>query len=504
VTQDGSASYDTYNTFLKGAVPMSIRTGQQFIQHLDQLRNCVWIDGSPVEGPISTHPAFAGTIRSKATLYDAQSDPAQIDRMTYASPTTGDRVGLSYLPPRDVKDLAKRREMSREWALLHAGWMGRAPDYTNTALMAFASAAPLFGEKKPVYGERIKTYYQYCREQDLSIAHTFIRPPVDRHRHAAEDANELASLSVIEETADGLVVDGARLMATQGGITDELLIFPSYIPEVFTEERHPLVFAFGIPSNTPGVTFIGRAPYAVSPADAPLSSRYDEIDMIIRFDRVLVPWERVFAYGDVELANRIYDESCFYPHAMHQVLTRLIVKTEFFAALLKRMVGMFELSGWPHVRDHLTEAIVTVETLRALQLASEQGACTNQWGVFTPASAPLYAAIRLYARTYPSMIAGMQRIGASHLIANASEADLGSLHGTWLQETLAAPDGAYDGAAKSRLFRLAWDACSSAFAARQTIYEQFFFGDPQRIADRLVEDTDTTVWEEALERYLHP
>jgi aromatic ring hydroxylase len=32
------------------------------------------------------------------------------------------------------------------------------------------------------------------------------------------------------------------------------------------------------------------------------------------------------------------------------------------------------------------------------------------------------------------------------------------------------------------LFRLAWDASISAFAGRQVLYEQFFFGDPDRMA----------------------
>jgi 4-hydroxyphenylacetate 3-monooxygenase len=485
---------------------MPIRTGRQFMDSLDRLNNCIWIDGAPVKGPLSQHPALSGMIHSKAALYDMQHDTERIARMTYASPATGDPVGLSFLPPKTADDLARRRLMSREWALYHAGWMGRAPDYMNTALMVFASAAPLFGESRAEYGERLLDFYEFCREHDLSVAHTFIRPPADRHRYDADDTEGLVSLSVIDETEDGLIVDGARLMATQGGVTDELLVFPSYIPTVFAANKHPLAFAFAIPSNTEGVSFIGRGPYqhAGESPDAPLSSRFDEIDMIVRFDRVLVPWDRVFAYGDVELANRFFEESGFYPHAMHQVLTRLIVKLEFFIALMKSMTECFELSVWQHVRDNVIEAIAAAETLRALQLASEAGAETNRWGIFTPAAAPLYTAFRLFAKTYPSLVAAVQRIGASHLIANAAEADLASKNGPWLREVLAAPDGKHDGADKSRLYRLAWDACASGFASRQTIYEQYFFGDPIRLADQLYESTDTTAWEKRFERFWRP
>ncbi len=483
-------------------VGMPIRTGRQFIEQLDRMQNVIWIDGQRVDDPISQHPAFAGTIRTKAELYEAQHDPARVEYMTWLSPTTGERAGLSYMPPLTHDDLLKRRRMSREWALLHGGWMGRAPDYTNTALMTFATAAPLFGSHTPAFGERIRQYYEHCRDNDLSLAHTFIRPPVDRNNHDPDDTDDRPSLSVVDKRSDGIVVNGARLMATQGGITDELLVFPTYIPEVFAKQDHPLAFAFGIPSNTPGLSFIGRRNYSMPSGQSPLASRLDEIDMLIRFDHVLVPWERVFAYGDVRLANTLYEESGFYSQAMHQVLTRVIVKTEWFIALMSRMIKMFDLAYGQHIRDSLTRAVITAESLRALQLASEAGAAPNAWGVLTPAPRPLYTALLQFGKAYPRMVADLQRIGGSHLIANATDNDLSSENGEWLRKTLAAPDRVHDGSAKSRLYRLAWDACASSFAARQTIYEQYFFGDPLRLADRLTELDDSKEDARLLERFL--
>ena len=36
-----------------------------------------------------------------------------------------------------------------------------------------------------------------------------------------------------------------------------------------------------------------------SPFDYPLSSRLDENDTILVLDKVLIPWENVFIYGDL-------------------------------------------------------------------------------------------------------------------------------------------------------------------------------------------------------------
>jgi len=50
-------------------------------------------------------------LRSIAALYDMQHDPTLRDEMTYVSPTSGDRVGLSFIIPRTKQELELRRTM---------------------------------------------------------------------------------------------------------------------------------------------------------------------------------------------------------------------------------------------------------------------------------------------------------------------------------------------------------------------------------------------------------
>jgi 4-hydroxyphenylacetate 3-monooxygenase len=71
-----------------------------------------------------------------------------------------------------------------------------------------------------------------------------------------------------------------------------------------------------------------------SPFDYPLSSRVDENDSIIVFDKVLVPWENVFCYGDVDKVNKLFPRTGFLPRFMFQGCTRLAVKFDFIAGLL--------------------------------------------------------------------------------------------------------------------------------------------------------------------------
>ena len=64
-------------------------------------------------------------------------------------------------------------------------------------------------------------------------------------------------------------------------------------------------FAFSIPSNSKGLKFICRESFVGgdSAFNYPLSSRFEEMDSMVVFDNVLVPWERVFYYDNSAVAN---------------------------------------------------------------------------------------------------------------------------------------------------------------------------------------------------------
>ena len=88
---------------------MGVRTGKAFLASLRDER-CIHIDGERVTD-VTQDPRFAGAAQSLADLYDMQHDPALAPRMTFASSVDGAPVGLSFIEPRSVADLVRRREM---------------------------------------------------------------------------------------------------------------------------------------------------------------------------------------------------------------------------------------------------------------------------------------------------------------------------------------------------------------------------------------------------------
>ena len=119
---------------------MPARTGKQYLAGLREQEREVWLAGERVKDP-TRHSGLQGGARAIASLYDMQCDPKFRDEMTYVSPTTGERVGLSFIIPRTREDLVTRRVMMLNWARTTCGMMGRSPDFMNVTYAAWAGAA---------------------------------------------------------------------------------------------------------------------------------------------------------------------------------------------------------------------------------------------------------------------------------------------------------------------------------------------------------------------------
>ena len=78
-----------------------------------------------------------------------QRAPSLRDTLSYISPTSGERVGVSLIQPKSVDDLMRRREMVKVWMHATCGMFGRSPDFMNVMITGFAPAAVEFGREGP-------------------------------------------------------------------------------------------------------------------------------------------------------------------------------------------------------------------------------------------------------------------------------------------------------------------------------------------------------------------
>ena len=400
------------------------RTGQQYVEALDERAIRVEIEGRQYTGCVSEIPQLKNVVRTYARLFDLQHDEELRDVMTYESPTSGERVGMSFLQPQSVEDVARRGAAMRVWADYSLGNLGRTGDYCSSSIMAMAGQPTGSARTIADYGENVRRYYEYVRENDLLLTHTLIFPQANRAVGPAQQKEQTLAARIVDQNDNGIVIRGARLLATIGPFADEILVMPSTVLKG-TADDGPYSYAFAIPCDTPGLRFLCRESFDLgrSHFDHPLASRFEEIDAIVIFDDVLVPWERCFIVGRPELCNGIYSETTAAAHMTHQVVTRTRAKTEYILGLVSLLTEAIGIEQFQHVQEKIAEVIVALETCKALARTAEVDATANRFGVFTPAWAPLNACRNWYPRTYPRFVEILRQLGASGLMSLPTEAD---------------------------------------------------------------------------------
>jgi 4-hydroxyphenylacetate 3-monooxygenase oxygenase component len=456
---------------------MAVRNGQQFIDGLRRAPREVWAAGRKI-ADVTTDPMFARPVRSIAELYDLQVAPAHRDAMTQRE--GGSEYGASFLIPRTADDLVKRRHATKVWAEASFGLVGRSPDYLNTVLMAWAENADFFGQRGAQFADNVRNYYRHCRDHDLFATHAIVNPQTDRSRGSHEHDDQFAHLGVVEETKDGLIVRGAKMLATHGPTADELLVYPQ--PGIRDgEERY--VLAFGIPCATQGLRFICREPFddgTQKTFDHPLGARFEEPDAVCVFDDVLIPWDRVFLYGDVKMGNALFGQASIRNNTGHQTAIRGLAKCQFLTGIVVALTRAVKSDVHLHVAQQLGELLGYLPLIEGAILLSEARAESTGRGAIRPAYAPLQALRYHLPKWYERMVQVTQTLAAGGLLISPTEADLRSTIGPDIARYY--KGAGVDAEQRIRLFKLAWDATGTQFGQRMLQYERYYAGDPVRVA----------------------
>ncbi len=293
----------------------------------------MYIYGELVED-VTTHPAFRNSVRSIARLYDALHDPDRSAVLTVPTDTgNGGFTHPFFKAAHTADDLVAAQQAIAAWQRQVYGWMGRTPDYKAAFLGTLGANSDFYGE----YAPNALAYYKSTQERVTYANHAIVHPPIDRDR-AADEVGDVC-VHVVDETDNGLIVSGAKVVATGSALTNDCFVAHYGLP--LRKKEFGVVFT--VPIAAKGLKLISRASYeqkaAVlgSPFDYPLSSRFDENDAILVLDRVLVPWENVFMY-DADAANDFMMGSGFLPRFTFHGCTRLAVKLDFIAGCLIKAV----------------------------------------------------------------------------------------------------------------------------------------------------------------------
>jgi 4-hydroxyphenylacetate 3-monooxygenase len=453
-------------------------TGAEYLESVRDGRE-IWIYGERVKD-VTTHPAFRNTARMIARFYDAMHDPARKAVLTTETDTgSGGYTHWYYKASRNVAELVAARDAIAESARISYGWIGRTPDY-KAAFLATMGANP--GAYAP-YEENAKRWYKRAQEEVTFVNHAIVNPPIDRDKPLDEVKD--VYMHVVKETDAGLIVSGAKVVATTSTLTHYNFIANNGALPIKTK---PFAFVCMVPTDSPGLKLFCRPSYEMTaaavgtPFDYPLSSRMDENDSILVFDNVLVPWENVLAYGDLEKVNSFFPRSGFLNRAMLQGCTRLAVKMDFLAGLLLKAIEATGVKDFRGVQTQVGEVLAWRNLFWGLSDAMARTPVPWTDGYVLP-NFDYGLAYRIAASVaYPKIKEIIENTLASALIYLPSSAlDFKVPEIRSYLDQFVRGSGGYNAEQRVKLMKLMWDAIGSEFGGRHELYERHYFGNQESI-----------------------
>jgi 4-hydroxyphenylacetate 3-monooxygenase len=451
------------------------RDGNTYLASLRDTRS-IYIDGRRIED-VTTDPSFRGAVQTAAGLYDFQAAPDNIEQMTFRSPTSGERVNLAWQLPKTYGELVRRREAMERWSTLTCGMIGRSPDHVASTLAGFRMGLAAFRDYDPARAAALDSYFQYARDNDLFLSYVIINPQSDKARSAGNQPDPHLVASVVDEDSGGITIRGAKMLATSGILANELLVSGFQALQAGDEAY---AFTAVVPLGVKGLTLMSRRSYeqnATSAFDYPLSSRFDENDAVVHFDDVRIPWDRVFVFKDLKMAQAQWHDTRAHVLQNYQCMIRLMVKLRFMLGLARKIAETNNIINYPQVRETLGLMAAKVSNIEALVIAMELKGETFH-GYYVPDRSLLCAAQVIAQTTYPEIAEAIRSLsGGGMIMVPSSFADFATpetsaiIHKTQ-RSTVATSEQ------RVKLMKLAWDAVGSEFGSRHLQYEMFYSGAP--------------------------
>jgi len=279
-----------------------IRTGEQYRDSIRDGRQ-VWINGERVND-VTTHPMFKPIVDIRARIYDMAHENATQGVMSYVDEKTGERNAIGLKLPYTQQDWHDKR-LAVDTVLDDVGGIAtRVGDETIGEMWSLYDGKDVLNEVDPRFAENIERHIHRTLHEDPFHVSANTDPKGDRSKPPQEQDPDML-LHVVKETDAGIVVRGAKY-ETAAAYANQAFVKPT-IANWGDAKLSDYAVGFIVNMSAPGLKFICRTGFAgrASPDDYPLSNRCDEIDTLLIFDNVLIPWEDVLFYQHTKAATFI-------------------------------------------------------------------------------------------------------------------------------------------------------------------------------------------------------
>ncbi len=335
-----------------------IRKGSEYLDSIRGNRD-IYINGETVKD-ITVHPAFKPLVDIRARIYDMQHEAATRDIMTIVKDGETQAIGNA-LPYTQEDWWAKRRATDSVLEDV-GGVVTRVGDETVGEMWSLFDGQDVLSEIDPQWARNIESHIHSVIARDPFHVSANTDPKGDRSK-APQDQDPDMLLHVVKETDAGIVVRGAKY-ETAAAYANQAFTKPT-IANWGNEAFSDYAVGFICDLNSPNLKFICRTGFAgrANARDYPLSNRFDEVDTLVIFDNVLIPWENVLFYRHTKAA-------AFIRATLHRYSAFAFVQRNLKVADMLIGAALFNarqtgLDKQPAVQEKLAELAMYRETINA-------------------------------------------------------------------------------------------------------------------------------------------
>lgn len=342
-----------------------IRTVEQYLESLRDGR-VLYCLGERVKD-VTTHPVLRRVVMAGAMDWVLTNDPDHRELFVTKN-EEGEDVHFLWTPPRTKEDLIRRREVYIEGCrymgvLLHS--MG-----VDALAASRVLAGRVDGELGTDYAERVEAYRKYVQKNDLGITGAQTDVKGDRSLHPSKQVqHQDYYVRVVDKKKDGIIVRGAKMHISSTPIANEAIVLPC---RTHLEEDKDYAVVFATPLNAKGITLISSEPSVRWESnegtlwDYPDAGRLGvgDLECMIVFDDVFVPWERVFLCGEWQFSRDI----AYLFGTFHRLFAccRLVVLLDELTGVAALMAEYNGLEKYEHIRKKLASLVSLTEAVKVL------------------------------------------------------------------------------------------------------------------------------------------
>ena len=342
---------------------MALRTAEQYRKGLKDKRN-VYLLGKPVED-VTEDPYIKVGVETAAFDFLMGHDEGMRELAVMKDLETGEDVSTYFEVPDRPETVSRRHELIKSACYYADNALPFVKDVGTDLINGITAVARIMGNR--TYEDRINRYRWHCARNDLSMCGAVTDVKGDRSRSPSQQKSPDYYLRVVDETADEIVVSGAKAHITASAYTDEILVIPT---RNLKEEEADYAVAFAIPVNTAGITQICRPSFRYEdpyhfPTPRP---KRGHVEALVIFENVRVPKERVFMLREWQFAQ--YLAYAFAAFHRYTAVTYKIPILELMTGLGMLAAEANGVHKESNIRERFLNMIRYTETTKALAKAA--------------------------------------------------------------------------------------------------------------------------------------